>query len=244
MRLSPEDGFRIDVGYLLQALQGSDALFLCQPNNPTGRLMPYEDLSVLAVEAERTGAFLIVDEAFLDFVPENAGLTAAGFLPRLSRVVILRSLTKFFGLAGLRLGALVAVPELLEKVEALTPPWNVNMPAQAAGVAAVQDEEYIRRTRQLIATERQFLAEALGGLPGVRVFAGAANFLLLDIRNTGLSAGGIACRLAEKRILVRDCGNFAGLNDGFIRVAVRLRRQNERLVEALKSVLRTGGRSD
>lgn len=239
VRLSPEDGFQIDVGHLIKALPGADALFLCQPNNPTGRVLLYEDLLVLAKKAERAGTFLIIDEAFLDFVPGNEGLTAAGLLPRHGQVVILRSLTKFFGLAGLRLGALLAVPRILDKVKAVTPPWNVNVMAQAAGVAAVRDEEYIRKTLRVVAAEREFLVRALGGLPGLRVFEGAANFLLLHVSGTGPRAAEITRRLAEKRVLVRNCDNFAGLDDGFIRVAVRLRPQNERLAEALRSVLRT-----
>jgi threonine-phosphate decarboxylase len=178
-----------------------------------------------------------VDEAFLDFLPERKELTAVCFLFRYRHIVVLYSLTKFFGLAGLRLGVLVAAPAVVERVKAFTPPWNVNLLAQVAGVAAVADEEYIEETRKVVAAERAFLVEALSRLRGIRVVPSAANFLLLDLRRTGLTATEVTRRMAERRILVRDASKFPGLGEGFIRVAVRLRPENERLVEALESVL-------
>lgn len=220
------------------ALAGADALFLCQPNNPTGRLLAPGELERLAAATARAGAYLVVDEAFLDFLPDAAALTALNLLPRWGHLVVLRSLTKFFALAGLRLGVLVALPPLQRKMLSLLPPWNVNSLAQAAGVAAVADEEYIRESRRVVATERAYLAAALASLPGVRVVPGVANFLLLDISGTGFSSAALAARLAEERVLVRDTANFPGLGDGFIRVAVRLRAENARLLGALGAVLR------
>lgn len=220
------------------ALAGADALFLCQPNNPTGRLLAPDELERLAAVTAHAGAYLIVDEAFLDFLPDAPTLTALNLLPRFGHLVVLRSLTKFFALAGLRLGVLVALPPLQRKILSLLPPWNVNSLAQVAGVAAVRDEEYIKESRRVVATERGYLTATLASLPGVRVVPGVANFLLLDISNTGLSSPALAARLAQERILVRDTANFPGLGGGFIRVAVRLRGENERLVGALDAVLR------
>uniref|UniRef100_A0A7C2EA40 threonine-phosphate decarboxylase n=1 Tax=Ammonifex degensii TaxID=42838 RepID=A0A7C2EA40_9THEO len=235
--LLPEENFRLDPARVAAVLAGADALFLCQPNNPTGQVVAPEELAALVEETARAGLFLIVDEAFLDFLPEKQDLTAVRFLSRHRHVVVLYSLTKFFGLAGLRLGMLVAVPEVLNKVAAVTPPWNVNLLAQAAGAAAVADEEYIAETRRVVAAEREYLTGALAFLPGVQVVPGTANFLLLDIRGTGLGAALVRCRMAKRRVLVRDAGSFPGLEEGFIRVAVRLRPENERLVKAFKSVL-------
>jgi threonine-phosphate decarboxylase len=235
--LLPEENFRLDPARVAAVLAGADALFLCQPNNPTGQVVAPEELAALVEETARAGLFLVVDEAFLDFLPEKQDLTAVRFLFRHRHVVVLYSLTKFFGLAGLRLGVLVAVPEVLNKVAAVTPPWNVNLLAQAAGAAAVADEEYIAETRRVVAAEREYLTGALALLPGVQVVSGTANFLLLDIRGTGLGAALVRCRMAKRRVLVRDAGSFPGLGEGFIRVAVRLRPENERLVEAFESVL-------
>ncbi|RPF42552.1 L-threonine O-3-phosphate decarboxylase [Thermodesulfitimonas autotrophica] len=220
------------------ALAGADALFLCQPNNPTGRLLAPDELERLAAATARAGAYLVVDEAFLDFLPDAAALTALNLLPRWEHLVVLRSLTKFFALAGLRLGVLVALSPLQREILSLLPPWNVNSLAQVAGVAAVADAEYISESRRVVATERAYLASALASLPGVRVVPGVANFLLLDIRGTGFSSAALARRLAQERVLVRDTANFPGLGGGFIRVAVRLRAENERLVGTLGAVLR------
>jgi len=223
---------------LSAALAGADALFLCQPNNPTGRLLAPDELERLAAATARAGAYLVVDEAFLDFLSDATALTALNLLSRFEHLIVLRSLTKFFALAGLRLGVLVAHPSVQRKISPLLPPWNVNLLAQMAGVAAVGDEEYIKKSRQIVATERAFLTNALASLSGVRVVPGAANFLLLDIRGTGFSSTALAARLARERILVRDASNFLGLDSGFIRVAVRLRQENEQLVAALYTVLR------
>lgn len=219
-------------------LAGADALFLCQPNNPTGRLLAPDELERLAAATARVGAYLVVDEAFLDFLSDAAALTALNLLPRFGHLIVLRSLTKFFALAGLRLGVLVALPVLQRKILSLLPPWNVNLLAQVAGVAAVGDEEYIKESRRVVATERAYLTAALASLPGVRVVPGVANFLLLDISGTGFSSTALAARLARERILVRDTANFPALGSSFVRVAVRLRAENERLVEALGVVLR------
>ncbi|RJX22159.1 MAG: threonine-phosphate decarboxylase [Ammonifex sp.] len=235
--LLPEEDFRISLSHLTAVLPEADALFLCHPNNPTGHVVPREELAVLVEESARAGAFLVVDEAFLDFLPDRETLTTIGFLFGYRHVIVLCSLTKFFGLAGLRLGVLAAAPAVLAKIKAVVSPWNVNLLAQVAGAAAVADEEYINKTRQVVAIEREYLTKTLGGLPGVRAIPGTANFLLLDIRGTGLSTGMITRRLAEKRILVRDTSDFAGLEDGFIRVAVRLRSENRCLVEGLQAVL-------
>lgn len=235
--LSAQEDFRVDVRRLAAVLAGADALFLCQPNNPTGQVLPREELAALVEETARAGLFLVVDEAFLDFLPERKELTAVCFLSRYQHIVVLYSLTKFFGLAGLRLGVLAAAPAVAEKIKGLAPPWNVNLLAQAAGAAAVADEEYIAETRRVVAAERDYLTGALALLPGLRAVPSRANFLLLDLRDTGMTAAAVTRRMAEKRILVRDASNFAGLGEGFVRVAVRLRHQNERLVEALKNVL-------
>lgn len=238
--LLPGEDFRISLPRLTAILPGANALFLCHPNNPTGYAVPHEELAILVEESARAGAFLVVDEAFLDFLPEREALTAIGFLHRYHHVMILYSLTKFFGLAGLRLGVLVAVPAVLAKIKAVVPPWNVNTLAQVAGAAAVADGEYIDKSRRVVAAEREFLKTALNDLPGVRVIPGTANFLLVDIHSTGLRTGAITRRLAEKRILVRDVSNFAGLGDWYIRIAVRLRSENRCLVEGLRAVSAQG----
>ncbi|RDV83419.1 threonine-phosphate decarboxylase CobD [Ammonifex thiophilus] len=219
-------------------LDGMEALFICHPNNPTGKTWPAEELALLAEETGKRGVLLIVDEAFIDFLtPEEIkSLSAKKFLGRFRHLILLYSLTKFFGLAGLRLGFLIASPEILARVKRIAPPWRVNFLAQLAGVEAVKDRAYQALTRELVSKEKAFLERELGRLPGFEVLPGQANFLLVRVERTGKTAKEWTASLARRRILVRDASNFPGLDPYYIRVAVKKREDNLRLLAALKEV--------
>jgi threonine-phosphate decarboxylase len=147
--------------------------------------------------------------------------------------VILRSLTKFFALPGLRLGYALGPTAVIARLAAQVPPWSVGTLAQAAGLAALADPAYRERTRQLIAEERCWLALQLAELPALQVYPAAANYLLVEM-TTGLPAAVLRDRLLAERILIRECSTFVGLDNRFFRVAVRSRAENGRLVAALQ----------
>jgi threonine-phosphate decarboxylase len=214
--------------------EGADLLWLCNPNNPTGRLWPAETLSAW-IRSERRTLF-VVDEAYLPFLEEEneqslVGLVRAG----VPNVVVLRSLTKIYALPGLRLGYAVASPELAARLRAQLPPWSVNALAQAAGMVALQDSLFLPATHAWLDAHRNDLLEQLRDLaPALQAIPSRANFLLLRSR---LPAPLLADRLAEKDVLVRDASNFVGLDDYFLRMAVRTADEHQRLVTALRSVV-------
>jgi threonine-phosphate decarboxylase len=217
------DEVHVDMA-VLDDLDAFDAVFLCNPNNPTGDALGIDRVQDVLERAGAAGTTLILDEAFADFAPQHA-LGASGN----ERLLLARSFTKFFAMPGLRLGALIT--EDPERARSFQPSWPVNVAAAAAGTVAARDLGYAEAT--LTATEwlRSGLYSGLRELPGLTVFPGAANFLL--VRGPRDLTDG----LARRGILVRGCGPFAGLGDEFFRVAVRGAEENARLLEALRAEL-------
>jgi threonine-phosphate decarboxylase len=215
----PEDGFRLDLTPL-EDLEEVVLVFLCNPNNPTGDALTRAEVLEIAARVREGGAALIVDEAFADFTPEVSVAAEVG-----EDLYIARSLTKFFAIPGLRLGCLVC--ERASRAQEFQPSWSVNAVAAAAGVAAVQDRAFVEASVAAVARLREELFEALGALPGLASFPGAANFLLVS------GPPGLPERLARRGVLVRGCEPFLGLEPGYFRVAVRSATENERLLAAI-----------
>jgi threonine-phosphate decarboxylase len=215
-------------------LQAGDLVFLAHPASPSGVLLDPELFLRVATRVEAAGAYLLLDEAFVDFV-EAASLKH--HLRRFPRLMILRSFTKFFGIPGMRLGFLLGAPELLARLAAAQEPWSVNTMAQAMGVACLADQDYMSRTRTLIAGELEFLLNRLAALPGLYPFPSMVNYLLVKLSRPGLTAAALRQRLLACRIVIRDASNFRGLDERFFRLAVRSRAENERLLAALSQCL-------
>lgn len=232
--LPSDDGFPLSLGAVRNELaKGYGLLFLCNPGNPTGRLYGKDQVADLLDICRSAGTLLVVDEAFMDFCEEESVkrlVIASG------AGVVLRSMTKFYGFPGIRLGYALAASSLTERLVTLRLPWSVNTLAQAAGLAALADGGHALRSRACIAEERAFLMTELAKLPGVRVWPGAANYLLARF-DGGMTAAALQERLLPERILIRDCGNFHGLDGRFFRVAVRSREDNERLLVAVKAAM-------
>lgn len=231
--LDPDNGFALDLPAVTAKLStGFDLLFFCNPGNPTGRLYCREEIKGLYDACSGAGCFFALDEAFMDFCEEQS---AKQLLPADGGWLILRSMTKFFGFPGIRLGYSIAPEGVTEKIKRLLPPWSVGTLAQAAGLAALADTGHSRLTRDCVAAERFRLAARLGFLPGVQLFPGAANYLLLRLENG--TAAELQERLLAQCLLIRDCGNFIGLDDRYCRIAVRTAAENDRLLAALATTL-------
>ena len=221
-----EDGFRLDPS-ALGDLRGVSVVFLCNPNNPTGDLTPRDEVLDLMGRTRAAGAVLVVDEAFADFAP---GESVADLVDE--SLYVARSFTKFFAVPGLRLGCLVARdPDLARTFQ---PSWPVNVAAAAAGIAGAGDADYAEKTLAEVALRREELVGELRRLPGLEVYPGAANFLLLR------GPEGLPERLARRGVLVRGCGPFPGLGPRFLRIAVRGAEENGRLIRELGVVLEEG----
>jgi threonine-phosphate decarboxylase len=238
--LRPREGFRLSLPLLEERLKERfDLLFLCNPGNPAGNMVAPEDTQRIIDLAQATGTFLVLDEAFIDFCEESSGKRMA---VRSGNCIVLRSMTKFYAFPGLRLGYAVASERVIGRLERLRAPWSVNTLAQAAGLASLADAGHRERTLRLVATEQDFLAGELTRIPGLVPYPSAANYLLVEIA-AGPSVAELRRQLLSERLLIRDCGNFMGLDDGFFRVAVRHREENERLVRALAGICGAGSGS-
>ncbi|QWV92860.1 threonine-phosphate decarboxylase CobD [Geomonas oryzisoli] len=234
--LSAADNFALDTEALAGRLgAGYDMLFLCNPGNPVGNLLPLRDVAGIIDLCRESGTFLVLDEAFIDFCEDES---AKHLVRENPRAVLLRSMTKFFGIPGLRLGYAIAAAETIEQIAAQQDPWSVNTAAQVAGIASLADEGYCRRTRSYVDRERARLAAALEQIQGLQVFSGRANYVLVRILRQEVSARQLREALLAKGILIRDCGNFQGLDAGFFRVAVRLEEENDLLLRGLTEALR------
>lgn len=230
--LERENDFTLTEAFLSAVeASGARAVFLCNPNNPTGRLIPRALLEQTAALCHEKGVRLFLDECFLDLSDgwENGSLKQLlGSCPEL---VILKAFTKNYGMAGLRLGyCLCADGALLSQMSKTVQPWNVSVPAQAAGVAALGERGFLKRAREIVSCERAWMTQELKKL-GFWVCPSQVNYLLFYA----------PLPLAEKTpahgVLLRDCGNYPGLGAGWFRVAVKRREENEKLMAALAAAV-------
>jgi threonine-phosphate decarboxylase len=226
--LTDENEFALTDEILERLVPGVDALFLCHPNNPTGRLIPSELMERILTFARQNGTLVVADECFLDFTNGESAKKHLGNMPNL---IVLKAFTKIYAMAGLRLGYMLASdPALLAGVSAAAQCWSVSVPAQIAGVAAVACADWRDKTRRLADEERRFLSESLQEL-GPTVFKSDANYLLLR------SDRPLYEPLLQRGILIRKCENFRGLDGSYYRVGVRTRAENTSLVHAVKESL-------
>lgn len=204
-----------------------DALFLCTPNNPTGKTIPRALLEAVLQQCKKQHTHVLLDECFLDFTDEKS---AQDLLPQFENLLILKAFTKNFALAGARVGyCLTENHALLRKMSQSCQPWNVSLPAQAAGVAALQEWSWVSRARDLTRRERAYLSQELPAL-GFSVCPSEANYLLLR------APVGLDAALLRRGIAIRSCENYPGLGPGWYRIAVRLHEENEALLETMRRV--------
>ncbi|MCX8152951.1 MAG: threonine-phosphate decarboxylase CobD [Candidatus Bathyarchaeota archaeon] len=235
LKLGPS--FKVDSSLFIREMRGTKAVFLCNPNNPTGILTPRADIARIIDEALSENVLVFLDEDFIEFVDEEKRFSFVDEIGRYPNLIVLRSFTKFFGLTGLRVGYALADKEVVKVLSAAKAPWNVNCLAQVAAVAALQDVEHMRRSSKLIKKERKFLMEGLSSISVLKVYPTDANFLFIDVRQSGFTAAQLKEKLLKYGVLIRDCTSFVGIDEYYIRVAVKTRRENLKLLETFKKVL-------
>jgi L-threonine-O-3-phosphate decarboxylase len=204
----------------------SCGLLLNNPHNPTGKLFGRETILPYLEEF----ALVVVDEAFMDFLPTDREQSLIPLVQKYPNLVILRSLTKLYSLPGLRLGYAIAHPDRLQRWQQWRDPWPVNTLAAAAAVAVVQDTDFQKQTWEWLPPARQQLGQGLSRLPGLQPLDSAANFLLVESAQPSQE---LQQKLLQHQILIRDCLSFPELGDRYFRVAVRSKTENERLLQAL-----------
>jgi threonine-phosphate decarboxylase len=225
-------GFRVDPIELSFALKDVDMAFFCNPNNPTGQLIPKADMLEIVQYARQHGVRLVVDEAFMDFIDSESIIKDA---VESSHLICIRTFSQLFGMPGLRIGYAVSDERSIEAMREGQEPWSVSIPAERAAIAVLGHWSYINKTRRLIDKERNRLVSALRILPGMETFPGAANFILLKL--TSVDVQTVIGKLGERGMLVRDCSSFPGLDRSYIRIAVRTGSENKRLIKTLRELL-------
>lgn len=227
-----EAGFQPDLRAVSSMLAGVDTVFVCNPNNPTGSLVPAPLLQSL-IQAHPTVRF-VVDESYLPFVPDWEALSLAGM--EAENVIVLQSFSKIFAIPGLRLGFVIAAPEIVRAFLRFKQPWSVNRLSQIAGVFLLSQKAFVQKTSRFVQTERDGFLGQIKGLETLSPFPSVTHFVLFRL-NGVIGAGELKDRLAEHKILIRDCSNFQGLSDRFVRIALKAPEANRRCAEALTDIL-------
>lgn len=226
--LAEQNGFAVDDGILSALSPKINALFFCNPNNPTGRLCAPELLTHIVERCAANGTIVVLDECFLDFTDGES------LLPRLTQypnLLVLKAFTKLYAMAGLRLGYLLCVDSaLLSSIADFGATWSVSSAAQDAGIAALSSTGWAAQTRTMVKEERAYLSASLQAL-GLAVLPSDANFLLVKGERP------LVAPLLSRGILVRSCGNFSGLDETYFRIGVKTHEQNMALIGALSEVL-------
>lgn len=226
--LDQEHDFELDGRYLNRLDETVDIAFLCNPNNPTGLLIDQELLLRILDRCKEKNIFLVMDECFLEFVPQALQCTLIKHIKSMKNLFVLKAFTKMYGMPGLRLGyGLCSDKELLQSMREQIQPWNVSVPAQMAGIAACDEKEWVVKTCDHIEKERAFLSGELKKL-GFKVYESKANYLFFEGPEELMEF----CN--KEGILIRDCSNYRGLSKGFYRIAVRLHEENETLIKCFQ----------
>ncbi len=230
--LEANNNFRIGSSGLFSQLDATPqlgAIVLGNPASPTGKL--YGDLlPELQKYCQKRDIVLIIDEAFIDF--SSAANSAWNLLERNSNLILIRSLTKFYSIPGLRVGYGVLHPEKIQRIAPRQYPWSVNALAQAIGAEVISDKTFIEEARTKTLRERDFIFHALSSINEIEVFPSDANFLLFRIRDNHPPAD-LYQYLLSQSLLIRNCGNFRGLDESFFRISLRTRDDNQKLVDSI-----------
>ncbi|MFS0644981.1 threonine-phosphate decarboxylase CobD [Siminovitchia sp. 179-K 8D1 HS] len=228
-QLEEGDGWKLHTDLLLEKIKNADALFVCHPNNPTGTAYPESVLLEILAACQTHDCFFIVDEAFADFLDENR--TLASYIKHNAHLIIVRSVTKMYAIAGLRLGFLLASPQVVARLRSFQPYWAVNALALLAGEHCLQEEGYAGQTRQWIGRERQRIFESLWSA-GYILSASKVNFYLLKDPSLD-DQFPLFIFLLKKGIVPRHTMNYPGLEGRWLRFGVRQAKENDILLEAL-----------
>lgn len=229
--LEEKKEFIIEENLIEYITDETDVVFLCNPNNPTGQLTKKEILIKIADHCRKCNCFFVLDECFNDFLEYPHKYSMKSEICVYSNLVILKAFTKLYAMPGLRLGyCLSSNTLLLEQMKECVQPWNISVPAQEAGLAALDEEIYVERTRNLIKKEREYLIKELKQM-GISVIGSKANYIFFYSKKE------LYQTCLEKKFLIRDCSNYRGLRTGYYRIAVKKRDENKKLIEVLKTIL-------
>lgn len=253
-QLEEEDGFLLKSNFIEEINPDMDIVFICNPNNPTGALIEKALMEAILHKCEDSNCILIVDECFMDFVPEEKEYTIKEYCKVSKHLFVLRAFTKLYAMPGLRLGfGLCSDALLINNMKKKSQPWSVSIPAQMAGVAALKELEYVKQSLEVIEREKAYLIHELEQLK-LKVYGSKANYIFFHVRKENINheyyknitydENGIAQvknkhgylyeKCLQEGILLRDCSNYRGLTAGYYRIVVKTHDDNKMLIEILK----------
>lgn len=236
--LQESKDFEPDIPDLCKKLeQGYDFLILCNPNNPTSSAISQKDLRQLISFCAKKNIFVMIDETYVEFAPDINAITAVPLTREFTNLMVLRGVSKFFAAPGMRLGyGITGNMDFLSKMREKQTPWSLNSMGAFAGEIMLQDEDYIRQTRELILSERTRMIKELKSVPTYKVYPAYANFILLKILKPGLTSYDVFEACIRQGLIIRDCSSFQCLDGEFVRFCIMMPEDNSRLVEVLKNL--------
>lgn len=239
--LKAESNFKLDLKELEASLTKElDLLFLCNPNNPTAQLIKAAKVENLIKKAAQKEITVVIDEAFIDFLAQPEIYSVVNLLAKYDNLLILKSMTKLFAIPALRLGYVLTNKELSYKLENNRDPWSVNYFAQLAGEIIFKEnkqiKKYIKKSKQKIAVERKYLYQKLQQIEALKVYQPTTNYIFIDLSASQYQAAELRQKLAKSALLIRNCDSYRGLNENYIRVAVKSRKENNILLAKLQKM--------
>ena len=226
----------------LKGQDGRIIVFLGNPNNPDGTLLDKNHIRTVASMLKDANSLLVIDESFIDFVGNDAlqdnEHSMRSLVNEFDNIIVVHSFTKFYAVPGLRIGAAFSNPKIIDQLNKFIPTWSVNTLAQAYTESALNDVEYVKRTKQVLSEEQNYMYNALDAISGITVYQPSANFILFHIEQEGVTADSINEALKKYNMIVRNCESYRGLNNQWIRVAIKDHDNNVRLIEKLTDILK------
>jgi threonine-phosphate decarboxylase len=226
--LDEKNNFFLDISKIIK----SDMIFLCNPNNPTGNLIlnSYNEIKNLPQK------FIIIDETFIDFLPDSERKTFIKYSIEDKRIIVIRSFTKFFAIAGLRVGYIIANKDIINLLKNYQVPWNVNSIGLSVINLVLKNKKYREDTLSMIEKERKYLFNEISKIKYLMPYSSVANFLLVKIIKKELTSDIIMKKLLKEGIIIRDCSNFRGLDNHFFRISVLSHKDNKKLINFLHGI--------
>ncbi len=216
----------------IKKIPKNGCVFVCNPNNPTGTILSKTKLQKIIQSAKKKSTLIFIDESFIELVPDS-NESMIKFVKKYRNLFILRSMTKSFGLAGIRVGYGIGNKQIISILNKLKIPWNVSGLAHHAAGAALCSVFYLEKAKKLIKKESKYLRNSIAKIDGFECHDTSTNFILIKTKQKSKT---LQKKLLKKKILIRDCSTFRGLNNNYVRIAVKTRKENLKLVKALETI--------
>lgn len=221
-----------NIDSFISKIPANGCVFVCNPNNPTGTILSKKQLTKIISAAKSKSSFVFVDECFIELVPQS-NQSMINLVKKYDNLFVLRSLTKSYGLAGIRIGYGIGSKKIIKILKKIKIPWSVNALAQQAGMLAIKNKSHLTKSKSVIKKESNFLKKKIAQIPGFECHDSSTNFILIKTKQDSTK---IQKKLLKHKILIRDCKNFRGLNNHYIRIAVKSHKDNLKLVSAMEAI--------